>query len=800
MSEVIHSLLCTHCGELCDSNRISNSNGNFCCLGCKSVYEILSQNNLCEYYSLNENPGIKLKSIIQFSKFNYLDNPVIAQKIIDYKDETSSHVRFYLPQIHCSSCLWLLERLSQFNENISSSRIHLFEKEIQIVFNHNLISLKEIVTLLASIGYEPLISLDTLQKAETSSDNQLYGLKIGVAGFCFGNIMLMSLAEYFAKGQMEPIIHRFIGLASIVLALPTLFYSASVFYNSAWNGLKNRILNIDTPIVLAIAITFSRSIFEILSDQGIGYLDSMSGIIFFMLISRWFQSRTYRKTFYDKDFKSFFPINAKRLIDGFEENIELKDLKLNDTILIQSHEMIPIDGILTEGKAFIDYSFVTGESRLVSVQKGEMIFAGGRQEGGNIEVKVTKEFIKGKLVSLWNNPAFRNEGHKKLDEFDRIANWFTLVVLALGLSAGIYWALLNQSTYMWNAMITVLIVACPCALLLAKNFSHGYFIKTISNHGFFLRNTDIIKKFNSINTIVFDKTGTLTEASPSNITHEGKPLSEENKTLITSVLKQSSHPLCLEVLFYLKNINTIDVEHFKEIPGKGIEAWIMNKHIKLGSAEFIQSKLSINKETSIYYSIDGIINGRFMLQASYKTGLQIFFEQLNKYFKLILLSGDNSGDQKRIKEFMGKNTITKFNQSPQDKLSEIKNLQNEGLVVMMIGDGLNDAGAFKQSDLGICISNNNNGFTPACDAILDAKHFSKLPQLIQFLRKAKGIILAVFCFSALYNIIGLYFALQGILSPLIAAILMPLSSMSILLLSFTLTEWAAYRAQLTHQQ
>ena len=286
-TETQHKVICYHCGENCDNSLIHIQEKKFCCDGCKMVYEILSQNNLCTYYDLNENPGLSQKIKFRENKFAFLDDETIQQKLIQFKDSNQTNVTFYLPQMHCSSCLWLLENLHKINKGVVTTKVNFTKKEVFIVFNNNETSLRKVVETLTTIGYEPHISLEEFDSKKVKVINKTRLYKLGIAGFCFANIMMMSFPEYFSlNSYIEQNIHTFLKYFIVLLSLPVFFFCATEFYSIAWKGLVNKHLNIDAPIALAIFITFGRSLYEIFTNTGSGYLDSMSGIVFFMLLGR----------------------------------------------------------------------------------------------------------------------------------------------------------------------------------------------------------------------------------------------------------------------------------------------------------------------------------------------------------------------------------------------------------------------------------------------------------------------------------------------------------------------------------
>lgn len=791
--------LCDHCGDTCYKQHVRLGEKVFCCEGCRSVYQIINEYDLCNYYDLNQHPGINQKSHIRKDKFAFLDNPDIAGKLIHYTDGLhQTHVTFYLPQIHCSSCLWLLENIRRIHPGIITSRVNFTRKEVFIVFDPAQITLRGVVETLTHIGYEPHLSMEEVSSTALKQIDHSRWYKIGLAGFCFANIMMMSFPEYFSGGEvLEPFIKSTLTAIIVVLSIPVITYCASEFFVNAWNGLKNKYLNIDAPVALALLITFVRSMYEIFTDTGSGYLDSMSGIVFFMLIGRWLQDRTYQTISFDRDFKAFFPIAVNVLKENKAASVPVDRIRPNDIIQIHHDELIPVDAFLSKGTAEIDYSFVTGESLPVTVQKGEIIYAGGKQTGGIIELLVVKEVSQSYLTNLWNKETPSSESTSEYSFIDVLSKYFTYIVLTIGAVAGGYWLWKGETQLMWNALTTILIVACPCALLLAANFTRGNILRILSLNKFYLKNANVIESLSRINTIVFDKTGTLTQNNKMKVRYEGQILTPALKTQLASLLVHANHPLSKAVLHFLDTPATVTPDSFRVIDHKGIEGWMDERHFKIGSPAFTGQDKSNEKESTVAVSIDNLPVGTFRVTNAYRIGIFDLFNSLSPSYRLALISGDNPAEQKTLKEKMGPDSELLFEQSPHDKLAYITYLkENKKANVLMIGDGLNDAGALKESHVGLAVCDDENNFTPAADGIIHASKVSVLDKILLYIRSGKKIIMFSFGISIIYNIIGLSFAVQGTLSPVIAAILMPGSSISIILITYGLSEWMARRFKL----
>jgi P-type Cu+ transporter len=773
---------CIHCGQDCGKNPVIWQEKLFCCNGCSMVYQILSDKKLDRYYEMMPTPGIRLdQENASGTRYAYLDADEIRQKLLDFSDGGVSRVNLFIPAIHCSSCIWLLENLNSLHSGIMHSHVNFVRKEVSITFRESEITLRQVVELLHSIHYIPDVSYNKEKKDEHQRSNRRMVMKIGVAGFAFGNIMLLSFPDYLPGGEaIDKLMKGTFGIVSFILALPVITFCSSDFFLSAFKSLRKKVINIDLPLSIGILALFLESSYEIFSGSGTGYMDSLAGLLFFMLIGRWYQSRTYQSLSFDRDYKSYFPIAVTRLLEGKEDFVQLKDLKTGDQILVRNGELIPVDSIVTEGEGNIDYSFVTGESIPVAKKAGDFVFAGGKQSGAAIKLKVEKEVAQSYLTQLWNEDKLGNDGEMQMQTLvNKVSHYFTLVILAIALSAGVYWSFtgIGKAVYVFS---TILIVACPCALALTIPFTFGNVMRVFGRNGFYIKNTEVIEKLTHADTIVFDKTGTLTHSRTMNIGWEGKDLSDIEKQWVRSVARNSSHPLSVMVSEWLPVSALLPVADYKEIAGLGIIGVIDNHKIMLGSRRFIAGKdiAEESKISSVYISIDNKLSGYFKMENHYRDGLSDVIKGMQQ-MQLHLLTGDNNSEEENLKSYFTSATQLHFNQSPVDKLDYISELKHNGRNVIMIGDGLNDAGALLKADIGITIADDIYHFSPACDAILQSDKFGRLQDYLGFSRSALKIVFASYAISFLYNIVGLSFAIQGLLSPVVAAILMPLSSISV---------------------
>ncbi len=772
---------CYHCGLDCGKSPVQFNDKCFCCNGCKTVYEILNQNELSCYYDLEQTPGTIPKEIK--GKFDYLDNEEIITKLLEFSDGTTSVAEFFIPSIHCSACIWVLENLDKLNPAVVKSMVNFPNKTVRITFKSQQTSLKDIVELLTSIAYEPYISLEDADKSAKKVDKTLL-YQLGVAAFGFGNIMLLAFPEYFET--QEYWLDQFKQLfrwMMLILSIPVVIYSAKDYFITAFKGIRKGILSVDVPIAIGIIVLFLRSSYEVIADIGPGYFDSLTGLIFFLLIGKYFQQRTYNYLSFERDYRSYFPIGVTKIVAGKEESIPVQEVKKGDRLLIRNEELIPVDAVIIHGEGMLDYSFVTGESEPVFKENGEKVFAGGKQTGGAIEIDVINEISESYLTELWSNDIFNKDNAEKdiKSMTDAISKYFTITIISIALIAGLYWAFTDFGIAA-EVVTAVLIIACPCALALSAPFAMGNMLRIFGYRKFYLKNDSIIEKINRINHIVFDKTGTITTNETNLLSYVGIELSSSEEAAIKTIIRSSNHPLSRALNDHIKAQASLDsIDNYQEIAGRGISGQINGLQIVIGSAQHVGAKNKGNLDTRIYIKINDSVKGYYKSKNVYRKDIEKVFSLLSDNYTLSIISGDNDGERAYLEGIVPANTTILFDQKPQNKLDYIKSLQDVGKSVMMVGDGLNDAGALAQSNVGIAISEDVNVFSPACDAIMEAKLFNKLPEFLTLSQQTISIIKWGFVLSFLYNIVGMYFAVTAQLTPLVAAILMPLSSISIVI-------------------
>ncbi|WP_333596354.1 heavy metal translocating P-type ATPase [Schleiferia thermophila] len=774
---------CFHCGESIEDERVDFDNKAFCCHGCKQVYQILKENSLENFYLLNPSAGVTMKHKTGGKgRYDYLDNKEIAEKILSFKDGGIAVVRWNLPKIHCSSCVWLLENLPKLHKGVLSVVVNFPKRTAQITYREADIKLSDLAELLSYLGYPPSLSLADVQgenKKNHSYDRSLI-YQLAVAGFCFGNIMLLSIPEYLGMNNIgDENYARYFRFVSMVLSLPVVLYSSQEYYKSAWAGLRNKVINIDVPIVLGILIIFFRSLYEVFILNEPGFFDSLAGLLFFLLIGKYYQRKTYERLSFDRDYAAYFPMAVTRVKeDGSEEIVAIGKIEQGDFLRIHSDEIVPVDAILVEGKALIDNSFVTGEAIPLVKNPGDRIYAGGRQKGERILVKSLKPLDQSYLTGVWNQHTHKKDIKLIKDLTDKISKRFTLWLLVVALGGFLAWLPFDASTAL-NVLTAVLIVACPCALALAAPFAESTMMLHLGRKGLYLKDAPTVEKLSDIQYFVFDKTGTLTISSEGEVSFSGT-ITREEASLVRAITENSLHPLSRILSKNLPACKAV-IDYFEEIKGHGMTGVVNGLKVKIGSSTYVKNAETVGADTNsseVHVEIDGRYLGYFEIRNKYRPNIEKLFLAIKDY-PITILSGDNDRELPYLKKLLPPKAEIIFNQKPTDKLKYIENLEKKGVKTLMAGDGLNDAGALMVSHMGISVAEDIYSFSPACDAILQASSLHQLHSFIHAARYTVKTIKQSFVISLLYNLAGLGFALAGVLEPIVCAILMPISSITV---------------------
>ncbi len=764
--------LCIHCGAVCDNQAVIHEGEYFCCQGCVIAH---AETQSC------------LRPVSIAGSYAILDDPEVLKGLLLFQSEELCILKLELPNIYCAACLDTIESLSNTIPGVLLLEVNYLRKDVLIKYNPKLIRLSAIAEALSKIGYPPLINLNSLNAGKNTSKDYSLLYQLGVAGFGFGNIMLFSMPEYLATEPLDPFFSRLFSYLSLFFALPVFFYSALPYFRAAWGGLVQRKLVLDVPLVLGLITVWLQSMYEVISHTGPGYFDSLTGLIFFLLIGRYFQQRTYNFLSFDRDYRSYFPLSVQLVKPGVPET-EIPQLvtklAVNDVIRLRNGEIIPCDARLLSEKALIDYSFVTGEAEPISCKGGQQLFAGGKLVGASALLEVQKTVSQSYLTELWHKTKPPAKNSRLLALSNQMGKFFTYGILGTALFTGLLWWYISPARAFW-AFTSVLIIACPCGQALAAPFALGHVLRIFGQHKFYLRDAQVVESLAVTDSWVFDKTGTLTTAQPKAQFHVIRPdvVSETDMKAIIQLAAQSAHPLSRTIVYSSSSEKKEDEKYiitdFVETAGLGIEATINNKQYRIGNAVFVcvpPEWRNNNESPRVYVSIDKEAVGYYEIGQELRPGVAELLKTLGKNYDLYLISGDNQIHQSFFERYFHEGNHMKFNQLPNEKAAFLSGLIAKGHKPAMLGDGVNDAAALETAHMGIAVTDNTAAFTPAADAILDGTMLYKLNGFVNVAKAAIQIIKQSYIISLIYNLIGIGFAVAGMVTPLLAAILMPISS------------------------
>jgi Cu+-exporting ATPase len=780
---------CKHCGEPCAAETIVQDGKSFCCSGCATVFTILQENNLLDFYRIDDRAGAR-QDKADNTDYAWLDVPKLADRFVRYRDETRCHVELELPGIHCSSCLWLLERLPQLLPGVRSCTVDFARKLATIVYDPNVTDLRQVTEMLDRIGYPPHFRAQG-EAATDKNTNRALIYRIGVAGFCFGNIMLMSFPEYFGLSELLAGAAAGAGWVKVamngfllLLSLPVMFYAGKSFFTSALYALRARRVTIDLPIALGMLALFGRSLYEIFSGVGSGYLDSLAGLVFFLLIGRWFQTYSFARLNFDRDYRDYFPVAAYREDEqGAPEPIASEDVEAGDTLLIRPGQLIPADGTLLSPAAHgIDYSFVTGEAEPAAVHEGQEVFAGGRATSSALRILVTKPTDQSYLLQLWLREG-ENQKTAEVAPPEWLIRAFTATILLLAAGTLAYWYQVDTARA-YRAATAVLIIACPCALALAAPFAYGTIQRLLARDGFYFRGPAVVERLGTVDTFVFDKTGTLTEEGNTDQLSYVPPRSPFFEAVFVAMARQSTHPRSQEIVRALNadaaNAMSVRIGEVEEITGAGLRLEHQGRAFMIGSPTFCGFP---NYTSGTFAAVDGLLQFRLQPQQTViRDGGGAMLNEVNSRGATWLLSGDHAPKDNVWEQYFPGDQA-RFRQSPFDKRQHIAQLQEAGANILMVGDGLNDAGALAAATVGLAVNEDEARFNPACDGIVKADKLTRLPSVLRAAKGMKWVITLTYLLAFAYNVVGLSYAMTGALSPVVAAILMPLSSVTIVVVA-----------------
>lgn len=804
--EVTTEHICVHCGLCIPSKRKGDLR--FCCAGCESVYKVLHELGLEQFYALRAQTGAEqiLPPTPGESTYAYFDDPVFQSEHLQLRSDSQACTRLYLSGIHCAACVWVLEKLPNILTGIKQTRVSLNDSTLWVSFDPNHTSLSRIAQCIDSLGYKVRIAGGEAEDALRRQASKQLLLRIAVAAVAAGNCMMIAISLY--QGWFTGIAQEhglFLRYTSLLLSLPAVLYSAQPFYRASLSALKTKVIHIDVPISIGILGGFLLSALNTIAGSPHVYFDSITMLIFLLLLGRWLQRDGLTRV--TKDQKLLYTLAApqsfRRTLDGGWEEVYSGSLKPGDRILVPEDSAIPADGTLCSHLAHIDCSLLTGESTAQRHEQGAHVYAGTLNAGGPIEIEVAAAAHTSRIGKLMRElEESQSEKSELAGSTDAIAGYFVFCVLCISSFTAIYWLALGLPHEAIERTLAVLVVSCPCALGLAAPTSFAVAIRKAAQAGIFVKSANTLERLQHVSAIFFDKTGTITEGQPKVTSWqaiESKLTESQLRTLVASLEDHSSHPVGKALQQWAATPPEPTFGAVKEIEGFGVEQrsapyyrlgsvrWCEKIHGNVEPLTKLLSDARFAQATVAVVFSETQVLAVFAIADQLRQDAAIACAELHALgYPIHIVSGDRIEVVEHISTQLDIPAISfQGDMSPEEKYLLIKEVeQNQHCV--MVGDGANDGAALAEASVGVSLLGGAEISLRAADVYLSRKDLRAIPALVFGAQKTLSVIRRNLLFSVSYNILGVVGALMGIIGPLGAAILMPLSSITVVLSSLSL--------------
>ncbi|QKF81231.1 heavy metal translocating P-type ATPase [Halarcobacter ebronensis] len=795
---------CNHCHLVFDEKvMIKEGELNFCCKGCQGVYHILKDDGLDSFYEKLGNktiaPPIEVEDDVE-----RFDTKSFEDTFIKTTENGYNKIDLIIEGIHCAACVWLNEKVLFETEGIISADINFTNNKAKIVWDNEKIKLSQIILKIRSIGYNAYAYDSTVADEQAAKSKRDYFIRMMVAVFASVNIMMLSVAKYtgFFTGIDEQI-REYIHIAELVFTTPVLFYSGWIFFRGAYYGLRNRVLNMDFLVSSGATLTYIYSLYVLFGGKGESYFDSVTMIITFVLVGKYLEVIGKKSAVDTLDkIKSSIPLEATVVKDGVKKAIALNNIELGDIIEIRSGEKVCIDGKIISGEGTFDESSLTGESVPVFKKMGDTIYSGTINNDALIRYETTKTYKDSTLNSivtlLEDSLSSKPEIEYKANE---VSKGFTVSILSLSLLTFLVWYFFgldlgfdyentNHFEKSFIVAISVIVIACPCALALATPIASLIGISELAKKGLLFKEAKFIETMAKANTLVMDKTGTITKGE---LKVKKARILDDNihkLNLLYSLLDASSHPISKSVKKYLlkkyDNLELKNIIDVKNIQAKGMVAKYTNVDDKLfhiigGNMELIKdNRINYNFESqnSVYiFAINRRVIATFELADEIREDAKELVENLKaEGLDIVMLTGDNESVAKNVASKVGIKKVVS-NIDPIGKANYIKKLREEGKIVVMAGDGINDSVALASSDVSIAMGNSADITISVSDIVLLNSSLKSLNFAFMISKRTYKFIKENLLLSLIYNMITIPLAMAGFVIPLVAALSMSLSSL-----------------------
>ncbi|HEY3288418.1 MAG TPA: heavy metal translocating P-type ATPase [Gemmatimonadaceae bacterium] len=788
---------CAHCGLDVPAGLIeTGAERQFCCTGCRTAYAILHEHGLGQYYAFGEKRDAPVRPTgKQYEEF---DHEAFQSLYVKRLRGGLCSTELYLEGVHCSSCVWLVERVPLLLSGVVRAELDIRRARAHVEWDPTAVSLAAIAQQLDVLGYPPHPYRGVAAEEMRRKEDRAMLTRIGIAGALAGNIMLLALAQYSGWfSGMEAEYERYFRIISLALTIPSLFGPGWLFFQGALAALRTRRLHIDLPIAIALLAGFTRGAVNTINGSGPIYFDAVGTLVFLLLSGRFLQNRGQRAAADAAELLGSLAPNAARVVDEQgEHRVPVEALLPGMVMSVRAGETFAADGDVTDGRSAADCSLLTGEPRPEPVDVGTRVYAGTVNLTGRLLVKVTQagEMSRlGALLRRMEESARRRAPVVQLA--NRIAGWFVAAVLVVAAVTYVYGMQTDPARALDNA-IALLVVTCPCALGLATPLAITVGIGRAASAGILIKGGDAIEALNHPGLILLDKTGTVTEGRVRLVRWEG---AESAKPLVAALERESSHPIAIAVQQAWPVLELLEAQDVTQTAGGGIEGTVSGHRVVVGAPTFVAHRIGGPADapevridafaeeglTPVWVAVDGTVVARAGFGDPLRADARASIDRLRALgWRVALLSGDHPAVVRDMAQRLGIDLADAIGgASPEGKLRRVEEARTR-CTVLMVGDGVNDAAAIAAATVGVGVHGGAEASMSAADVYLSRPGLRPLVELVEGAHRTMLVIRNNIIFSIAYNLLGATLALLGILDPLIAAVLMPMSSLSVVLTSW----------------
>lgn len=796
------TILCSHCSLPVPPALLEGgAERQFCCTACRTVFAALKECNLEAYYRMRDRTAQEHQPArVTGKSYREYDDQTYHALHVTAQIDSTLRTTFVLEGVHCAACAWLIEKLPQLLSGVRESVLDLGKAQATVTWNPDQVQLSAIAHQLDRLGYPPHPARGTEAREVRTREDRRYLTHVGVAGALAGNLMLVAFALYSGTfSRMDPVHTQLFRWLSMALGVLTLVWPGRIFFKGAWTALRSRTPHLDIPISLAIGVGGLAGVANTLTGQGEIYFDSLSVLVFLLLAGRLIQRKQQARA--DDAMNLLYaitPTSARRLDVNGVSDVPIEALQRGDLVEVRACESMPADGHVISGESSLDTALMTGESIPRRIGPGDEVCAGMINVSATVRVKVDttgEETRAGKLMDLVAQASRRRAPIVLFA--NRISGIFTAMTLVLAAATFLGWYSHSPFIAMEHS-VALLIVACPCALGLATPLAVAVAIGRAARRGILIKNGEALETLAKTGTIFLDKTGTITEGRMQLVKWSGDDAARE---YIVSLESHSAHPIARAFLdAWGKSVPISKVEGVRQFASGGIAGTIRGATVQIGSAEYVLSKQNRidtqlvreiesclqRGQTPVLVAIDGIVHGVGGFADPIRTDAKSAIDRLRKLgWDVAILSGDHPDVVRTIAQSVGVGSEDAHGgMQPEQKLARVELALKQGCVVM-VGDGVNDAAALAAASVGIAVHGGAEASLAAAPVYLGKPGLSAIADLVKASRRTVAVVRRCLCASLLYNAFSVGLAALGYIDPLIAAILMPISSTTVLSLAIS---------------